>query len=399
MNAIAVRKNVWRVVFYLIMGAGLYSTWLRAWGGLGASTNLSDRFPWGMWVGFDVLCGVGLAAGGFTVTAAVYLFNLKRFHSIVRPSLLTAFLGYALVIVALFYDLGRSPMIWHPLIMWNPHSVMFEVSWCVMLYTTVMSLEFAPIVCERFGWTKWGNRLQAMVIPLVMLGVMFSTLHQSSLGSVYLIVPEHLHPLWYSPLLPLFFYISAIGVGLAMVIFESFLSRRAFGKEIEVDLLQDLARVLVVVLGFYLVLRFEDLATRGSLGFAFQRTSEAVFFWVEVLAGGIIPVVLLSQRRVRASGGGLFLSAVLVVLGFVMNRLNVSLTGMHADAIGYFPRWTEISVTLMIVALGFAGFRLAVEYLPIFEEHHPGLGASHDAQLRSQMKDALDAGEVVSSTT
>jgi Ni/Fe-hydrogenase subunit HybB-like protein len=350
-------------------------------------------------VGFGVLCGVGLAAGGFTVTAGVYLFNLKRFHSIVRPSLLTAFLGYLLVIVALFYDLGRSPMIWHPLIMWNPHSVMFEVGWCVMCYTTVMSLEFAPIVCERFGWTRLEKILKKAVIPLVMLGVMFSTLHQSSLGSLYLIVPERLYPLWYSPLLPVLFYISAIAVGLAMVIFESFLSRRAFGKEIEIDLLQDLARVLVVVLGFYLVLRFEDLATQGTLGYAFRNTPETAFFWLEVLGGGIFPAILLSQRRIRESGGGLFLSSVLVVLGFVMNRLNVSLTGMHADAIGYFPRWTEISVTLMIVALGFAGFRLAVKYLPIFEEHKPGPGEPPDIQLRARMKAARDAGEVVPSTT
>jgi len=369
------RLSFWKGVFYLVVCAGLYSTFLRVWGGLGASTNLSDRFPWGIWIGFDVLCGVGLAAGGFTLTAAVYLLNLERFHPIVRPALLTAFLGYLLVIVALLYDLGRAPMIWHPMIMWNPHSVMFEVGWCVTLYTTVMAFEFAPVVCERFGWTSAERRLKSAVIPLVVLGVMFSTLHQSSLGSVYLILPQRLHPLWYSPLLPVFFYISAIGVGLAMVIFESFLSQRAFGKQIEIGLLRDVARVLVVVLAVYTVLRFEDLSVRGAFHLAWQWTPEAGLFWMEMLLGAILPAALLTSSRVRHSAGGLFFSAVLAILGFVTNRLNVSLTGMHADALGYFPKWSEIAVTLFLLAMGFAAFRAAVIYLPIFVQDHEEAGA------------------------
>ncbi len=167
--------------------------------GLGPSTNLNDQFPWGIWIGFDVLCGVMLAAGGFTLTAAVHIFNIKRLHPIVRPTILTAFLGYVLVCVALMYDLGRPYRIWHPLVMRNPHSVMFEVAYCVMLYTTVLSLEFSPIVLERFNLQKPLKIVRAVLIPLVILGVILSTLHQSSLGTVYLIMPEKLHPLWYTP--------------------------------------------------------------------------------------------------------------------------------------------------------------------------------------------------------
>jgi Ni/Fe-hydrogenase subunit HybB-like protein len=157
------RITFWKVVFLALMAAGFYSTLLRFTQGLGRATNLNDQFPWGIWIGFDVLCGVMLAAGGFTLTAAVHIFNIKRLRPIVRPTVLTAFLGYVLVCVALIYDLGRPYRIWHPLIMRNPHSVMFEVAYCVMLYTSVLSLEFAPIVLERFNLQRplWRDSLNA----------------------------------------------------------------------------------------------------------------------------------------------------------------------------------------------------------------------------------------------
>src|SRR5271157_4140190 len=196
----------WRVVLVLILLLGAYATVLRFARGLGATTNLSDAFPWGLWVGFDVMCGVMLAAGGFTLTAAVYILNLREFKPIVRPTVLTAFLGYLLVVVALLFDLGRGYRIWHPLVMWNPRSVMFEVAWCVTLYTTVLSLEFAAVIFERFRLQKLLRIQHAITIPLVITGVMLSTLHQSSLGSLYLIVPNKLHALWYTPLLPVLFF-------------------------------------------------------------------------------------------------------------------------------------------------------------------------------------------------
>src|ERR1039458_2421139 len=221
-----IRFTFWKAVFLAIMAAGVYCTFLRFFRGLGASTNLSDQFPWGLWVGFDVLCGVMLAAGGFTLTAAVHIFNIKRLHAIVRPTVLTAFLGYVLVSVALMFDLGRPYRIWHPLIMRNPHSVMFEVAYCVMLYTAVLSLEFAPIVLEHFNLKRPLAILEKISIPIVICGVILSMLHQSSLGTLYLIMPNKLHPLWYSPILPGFFFLSAIAVGLAMTIFESFSTGR-----------------------------------------------------------------------------------------------------------------------------------------------------------------------------
>ena len=361
------RVTFWKTVLGIVLLAGLYATILRFARGLGASTNLSDAFPWGLWIGFDVLCGVMMAAGGFTLTATVYIFNLKKFKPIVRPTVLTAFLGYLLVVVALLFDLGRGYRIWHPLVMWNPRSVMFEVAWCVALYTTVLALEFAPIVFERLRLEKLLLIQRAISIPLVIAGVILSTLHQSSLGSLYLIVPNKLHALWYSPLLPVFFFVSAIAVGLAMTIFESHMSSRAFGKQLELPLLISLGRILLVVLAVYSVLRLQDLLHRGALNLLRHPGYEMGLFLLEVTLGLLLPMGLLMVRRVRESAGGLYISAVLVVLGFITNRLNVSITGMEASAgLRYIPRWTEIAVTASIVGAAFAIFGLAAKYLPIF---------------------------------
>ncbi len=362
----------WRAVLGLLLLLGAYITFLRFTQGLGAVTNLSDQFPWGLWIGFDILCGVGLAAGGFTLCAIVYIFNIESFRPIVRPAVLTAFLGYLLVIVALLFDLGRPDRIWHALIMWNPRSVMFEVAWCVMLYTTVLALEFSPVLFEKLGWNKAVHFMHTVTIPLVILGVILSTLHQSSLGSLYLIVPEKLHPLWYSPLLPVFFYLSAIGVGCAMVIFESFMSSRAFKREIEMPILIQLGRVIVVVLMVYLVIKVQDLLDRNVFGAVWVLSLETVLYWVEIGLGVLLPMLLLAIPRVRLRPIGLLTAAVLVVLGFVLNRMNVSITGMEGWAkVGYFPSWMEVTITVMFVAVGFALFALAARYLPVFPPQAP----------------------------
>jgi Ni/Fe-hydrogenase subunit HybB-like protein len=367
MGTMKLKLTFWKLVFLFLMAAGFYATVVRFTQGLGRSTNLSDQFPWGIWIGFDVLCGVMLAAGGFTLTAAVHILNIKRLHPIIRPTILTAFLGYLLVCVALLFDLGRPYNIWHPLIMRNPHSVMFEVAYCVMLYTAVLSLEFSPIVLERFNLQKPLKIIRGVLIPLVIGGVILSTLHQSSLGTLYLIMPEKLHPFWYSPLLPVFFFISAIAVGLAMTIFESSMSAKHFGRQLELPILQELGRVLVVVLCVYGILRFEDLLHRGVLRLAFKPGYEMYLFWLEMILALIAPLLLLSQRKVRSSAGGLYVTAVLVVLGFITNRLNVSITGLESAAgLHYVPKWTEVAITGAIIAAGFALFGLAAKYLPIF---------------------------------
>ncbi|HXU07694.1 MAG TPA: NrfD/PsrC family molybdoenzyme membrane anchor subunit, partial [Blastocatellia bacterium] len=279
-------------------------------------------------------------------------------------------------VVALLFDLGLPYRIWHPLIMWNPHSVMFEVAWCVTLYTTVLALEFSPMLFEKLSWQKPLKIAKAITIPLVIVGVMLSTLHQSSLGSLYLIVPNKLHALWYSPLLPVFFLISAIALGCAMTIFESFLSLRVFRKSLELNLLSQLGKIIVVTLGVYLVLRLQDLGGRGVLRLAFEPTYEGRMFLAEIVLGVIAPIILLVVPRIRTNELGLFVSSLMVVLGFIMNRLNVSITGMEAaSGTRYFPSWTELSVTAMIVGAGFLLFGMAVRYLTVFpHERRTGNG-------------------------
>jgi len=362
-----IKLTFWRVVFLVIMTLGLYSTYVRYLRGLGAVSNMTDQFPWGFWIGFDCLCGVMLAAGGFCMVGAVYLFNVESLRSVVRPAVLTAFLGYLLFIVGLLFDLGRPWFIWHQLIYMNPHSVMFEVGFCVMTYTAVLFFEFLPNVFERLNLKtpiKWIHKIYPV---LIVLGILLSTLHQSSLGSLYLIMPSKLHPFWYSPALPFFFFGSAVAVGLAMTIFESTQSAKALGRHLELSVLVRLGGTLLVALWVNALLRFEDFFHRGLLRQILQPTYEAYFLWLELALSFVIPITMLSFKKVRLSPNWLYLASVISLFGFITNRLNVSLIGFETY-VGhhYVPKWTEFSVTLMIIALGFALFRVAVQHLPIF---------------------------------
>lgn len=367
-----IRRLFWRWLALAVLAAGAYATVVRFTQGLGAATNLSDQMPWGLWIGFDVLCGVGLAAGGFTITTAVYILHLDKLRPIVRPAVLTAFLGYLLVILALIYDLGRPWNIWRAAVLWNPRSVMFEVAWCVMLYTTVLAAEFSPLLFDRLGWRRASRAARAAIVPLAAAGFILSTLHQSSLGSLYLILPTKLHPLWYSPLLPWLFWFSAVAGGLAMVIFESGMSARAFGRALELDVLEKLARAMAVFVGLFLFLRWWDLVSRGQAGAALELSGPgalpARMFWLEtaLLAA---PAVLALSSRWRQSPQRLFALACTLVAGFLVHRLNVSTTALAAGR-NYFPSWMEIAVTLMLVTLGVAAFRLAVRHLAVFQPPH-----------------------------
>jgi Ni/Fe-hydrogenase subunit HybB-like protein len=324
-----------------------------------------------------------LAAGAFIVTGAVYLLNIERLHVIARPAVLTAFLGYCLFIVGLLFDLGRPWFIWHQLIYMNPHSVMFEVGFCVMFYTTVLAFEISTAVLERFNLATPLKWIKACMIPLVILGILLSTLHQSSLGSLYLIIPTKLHPFWYSPALPFFFFISAVAVGLAMTIFESSLSSRVFGRQLELRVIVELGGALYVTLWVYALLRFEDYFHRGQLASILHPSYEAYFLWLELLLALVIPLTILSFRKARMSADWLYLASCITLLGFITNRLNVSLTGLETWAgHHYIPKWTEASITAMIIAMGFFVFAMAVRYLPIFEdEHHGPAHIEHAAEL------------------
>jgi Ni/Fe-hydrogenase subunit HybB-like protein len=352
----------------LIAVMGITISVVRFTYGLGKVTALSDQFPWGIWVGFDVVCGVALAAGGFILTGITYLFNAERYKDVLRPAILTAFLGYILVSVGLLFDLGKPWNIWHPLVMWNPHSVMFEVAWCVMLYSAVLALEFSSIVAEAMKWKKIVTLFHAVSVPLVLAGVLLSTLHQSSLGSLFLIVPNKLHPLWYTSFLPLNFFLSAVAVGFAMVILESYISSKILHRGLEFDLLVDLGRFLWFAEIVYLAVRMQDLVVRGALKYATDGSMEAIAFGIEM---GLfaLSILLLSIKKLHNSKLGLFFAAFSAVLAVMVNRLNVSIIGMLSDSkSGYFPSWGEIGISVFLVTMGVVVFFTAARYLPIFPE-------------------------------
>jgi Ni/Fe-hydrogenase subunit HybB-like protein len=356
----------------LILGAlvviGVVVALIRFGFGIGAISNLNNSYPWGFWISFDLLCGVALGAGAFTMAATVYIFNLKQFRPLLRPSILTGLLGYIMVIMALLVDLGRPERIWHMIIYQNGHSVLLEIGLCVMLYTTVLFLEFVPVLLERPKWEKPIRILHSITMPLVILGVVLSTLHQSSLGSLYLIMPQKLHPLWYTPLLPFLFFITAVGVGLGMIIFESSLSSRAFQRGLEIHLLSKLARAIPFVLGFYLLIRFGDLAVEGKLDLLFTSGVYSLLFWLEITVGAIIPIMLFSQRSVRENPKGLLIGSLFVIAGLMLNRFDVSLLALnHMGGQSYTPNLLEFAISFGIISAGVLTFGLVAKYFPLFE--------------------------------
>jgi Ni/Fe-hydrogenase subunit HybB-like protein len=359
----------WKVVAVIFIVAGIYSAFIRFTQGLGASTNLSDAFPWGLWIGFDMLCGVGLAAGGFTICAITHIFNIEKFKPLTRPAILTAFLGYILAVCGLMFDLGRPWAIWHAIIMWNTHSVMFEVAWCVMLYTTVLFLEFFPIVLERFKLAKILKIMKKVAIPIMMLGILLSTLHQSSLGSLYLIMPEKMHPLWYSPLLPVFFYLSAISTGFAMVVFEAYLSARAFNHGLKLNLLSTCSFISLIFILINFALKIVYFIMAGKLQYLLVLSPVTYLFYLEILLGTIVPAFFLSSKKFREDRKYLYFSSIFIISGFLLNRINVSITSLAAmSKASYFPSLNEISVTLMLVVFGMWAFKLIMENFPVFSE-------------------------------
>jgi len=363
------RLTVTKNILWMITGFAFIVGGARLIHGLGATTALTDDTSWGIWIGFDVMGGVALAAGGFVIAGMVYIFHLRDFRPLLRSTVLTAFLGYLAVIIGLTLDIGRPWMIWSPTIHWQIHSPLFEVAWCVMLYTTVLALEFAPTVFEKFARTqKVFQFLRRFTIPLVVLGIMLSTMHQSTLGTLFVIMPFRVYPLWFTPWLPLLFFVSAVTLGMAMVIGESIVSGWLFHRELERLLLGRIARGLQYGSILYFGLILADLSLYGKLPLLFRISWESILFGVEILISAVLPALLLSISRVRSSLAGLGMSAAMVVVGFIMNRVNLAIISMiPTTGSGYFPSWMEIAVSLGIVSAAALVFFFFVEHFGVYE--------------------------------
>jgi len=368
--------TLWRAIVAILLAAGAYAAYARFFLGFQQSTHLTDPQPWGLWVGLGTLCGVGLSAGGFAIAAAVYLLGFERYRPVVRAAVTVSFLGYLSVCIGMMYELGLPWRIWHPMVMWNRKSVLFEVAWCVMLYTTVLALEFSPALVERIPWKRlrelylhWHHEI---LVGVVLIGVVLSSLHQSFLGGLYLLTKGKLDPLWYSPYLPTLFYLSAIPAGLAVTIMAVYLSIRSLNAKVDPQILSEVSRVIAPMLMIYAVFRGVDLFTHGGSHYLWMWREETWSFWVEIGLLIVAPIVLLSWDKVRNNPQRLYWTCSLIVMGFMANRLNVSVTGLQASSgIYYTPKWTEFALTFATIAVMVMAFRYAVLYLDILPKNSP----------------------------
>lgn len=370
--------TTFNIVTGLIIAAGLVVTVLRFTGGLGAVTNLDDNNPWGIWIGFDLLCGVALAAGGYTTSAACYIFGFKRFHSAVRPAILTAFLGYSLVVLALHYDVGRPWRLPYPIfVQQGTTSLLFEVGLCVFLYLAVLFLEFLPTLFEWTGWKKVRDILVKVTLVLTIFGVILSTLHQSSLGALYVIAPSKLHPLWYSTYLPVFFFISSIAAGLSMVIFEGTLSHKYLHRMMDHeynrnhdDVVLGFAKAASLVLFGYFAVKMVGVAYDNNWGYL--ASGYGAWFLVEMLCFVALPAFLYAVGSRDKNLSLIKWTAALTVLGIILNRFNISLIAFNYHLPSqdrYVPHVMEIIISVFIVTVGIVAFRFISTRMPVFYEH------------------------------
>ncbi|MBM3324598.1 MAG: hypothetical protein FJY66_02920 [Calditrichaeota bacterium] len=373
-----VKKQItpFNIIAALILAVGIPVTFVRFTQGLAATTHLTDNYPWGLWIGVDVLCGVALAAGGFTLGSAVYLFGMKEYHAIVRPAVLTGFLGYFFVVVGLCFDLGRPWRLPYPmLVSYGTTSVMFLVGWHVALYLTCQFVEFCPAIFEWLGWKnfrKWAVRL---TIGATVFGVILSTLHQSALGALFLLAPGKLHPLWYTSFIPVFFLVSAIIGGISMVIFESMLSHRVFSNQINHQdhnhfdkLTIGLGKAAATILFGYFCLKWVGVA--HGQHWDLLNTPLGRWFLVEVIGFVLFPCLLFVWAVRRESAAWARVAAIWTVLGIILNRVNVSMVAFNWNLPDrYFPKWTEFVVTITIITVFILTFRWIVNRMPVLWEH------------------------------
>ncbi len=363
----------------VLIGVAIAVLGVRFVSGLGSVTNLNDGYPWGIWVVADVVIGSAFACGGFSVAMLVYIFNRGRYHALVRPALLASLLGYTLAGVGVLFDLGRWWNFWH--ILWpgyaSPNSVMFEVAACISLYIVVMWIEFSPAFLEKWGLHDARRKLDRMMFFFIALGTVLPMMHQSSLGSLLVVMGTQIHPLWQSIVLPLIFLISAIVMGYAVVLFESCVAAAGYRRSIEMHLLTPLSKIMLGLLGVFLVVRFGDILIRGALGRAFEPSLQALMFWVETVCF-VLPFVLLGSEGKRRNPANLFLAGVALMLGGVLLRINAFLIGyMTGEGWNYFPSVPEMLVTIGMFAIEVLGYIIITRRFPVLPREDHAAAAAH----------------------
>ena len=330
-------------------------------------TNLTDESPWGLWIAFDVMTGVALAGGGYSTALLVHSFEYKKYKAVARGALLTSLFGYILVMVGLFLDIGQWFNFWRPFVSWGYSSVLFEVFWCISIYTTILSLEFAEVVTERIGKNVHRFILKALPV-LIIIGLIFPMMHQSSLGGLFLIAKSKMYPLWWSEFLPLYFLMSSFFVGSAMVCIETELARRAYRHEIPTNVLKNLTRVGARIMAAYLALKLFDIIAQGQVGLLFAGNMQSNIFLLELFLGIIIPLGIIFSPYAKTRNG-LLTYSLLVAGGVVLNRMNMVFTSMYTSG-SYFPSIWEFIVSAGLISVGCLLYCFIVENFVVIGESY-----------------------------
>ncbi len=336
--------------------------------GLGAVTNLNDGYPWGIWIAFDVVIGTALGCGGYAMALLVYVFNQGKFHSLVRPALMTSLFGYTLAGVAVVLDVGRYWQLYNIFLPWhmNLNSVLLEVALCVGAYVAVLWIEFSPTFLTRFGADKAKAFMHKFMFVFIALGILLPTMHQSSLGTVMVVAGSKLSPLWWTPLLPLMFLVSCIFLGYAIVVAESSITGSRYRIEDESHLLQKISGGMAWLIAVYLVIRLVDLGVRGHLDLAFRGDLAGNMFLLENILL-VVPMAALFSPANRENPPVMFLCAVSIVLAAAIYRLNTYVIGFNpGNGWHYFPSTGEIFISLGIVSLEIMAFLYFIKRLPIY---------------------------------
>lgn len=354
-----------------IVGAAVLAALARFVFGLGVVTNLSDEWPWGLWIGFDLLCGIALAGGGFSTALIVHVLHKDKYLPIARAAMLTSLLGYIISLISLLLDIGRWTNFYKPFFYWGFHSVLFEVFWCISLYTTIQVLEFGDVFLEKVKIGPLGSILKKAMTPLIILGIVLPTLHQSSLGSLYIVTIDRLYPLWWSMLIPFFFVWSAFFLGPAMVTIEGVIAARAYNRKPELPVFASLTKVTLCMLVVYFIVKLIDLNYRGVTAMAFNGSFESNMFLLEMGLFVLVPIIMYAIPSIRNQLWGVLTASILVVVGVVFNRMNVVFTGMAASMGGsYFPSVWEWLITLGMWSGLALAYLFIVENFPIFGKEH-----------------------------
>ena len=371
MTSITIPKTDKKVPILILVLAffaalGIFAMGIRWVSGLGVATNLADTRPWGLWISFD-LAVMAFSGSAFSLAALSHIFHRHRYHNIARVALISGFVGYISAAAALTVELGRPERLWHYFVYWNVHSPLFEVGMCVITYLLILTLEFLPMLFEKLEWHGLVKAMRVIEIPVVVAGITLSSGHQSSLGSISLAFPYKLHPLWYSPIIPIIFFISAVTAGFGMAIVVGLIGTRAFNWKFEKGVFAGLGKYLLIALLITFLTKLGDLAYSRELGLIFENSNQGKMWIIENFFGYVLPILILLIPSLNKKRSWIFRAGILSVAGLIIHRFNVSFIGLAgAD---YFPKWQEFASTAGLAAIGIILFWLIADNIDLVPEH------------------------------